>query len=155
MVNDTQLQSTQCRLVQRKIIFPQRKRSIEATMSRPRKSPDASPPAPPRRYGISGPISEDQPSEDQLILTEQLIKTLATCDAFVDDLELRRRENAVEQLESLFKEWLTEICKELNIPDHVTEKVGGKIFTFGSRHLGVDSKDSSRETTSSPLSLRS
>uniref|UniRef100_G3NS21 Poly(A) polymerase n=1 Tax=Gasterosteus aculeatus aculeatus TaxID=481459 RepID=G3NS21_GASAC len=103
-------------------------------------SPDASPPAPPRRYGISGPISEDQPSEDQLILTEQLIKTLATCDAFVDDLELRRRENAVEQLESLFKEWLTEICKELNIPDHVTEKVGGKIFTFGSRHLGVDSK---------------
>ncbi|XP_062415561.1 poly(A) polymerase type 3-like [Pungitius pungitius] len=110
-------------------------------MSPPCKSQAAFPPDPPWWYGISAPISEDQPGEDQLILTEQLVETLVTCDAFVDDSKVQRRENVVKKLESLFKEWLKEICKELNVPDLLTEKVGGKIFTIGSYYLGVDSKN--------------
>ncbi|KAM6943948.1 poly(A) polymerase alpha-like [Lycodopsis pacificus] len=86
------------------------------------------------------PISEALPAEEDLIRTKQLIDILKSCDVFMDDSELQHREKVVKQLESLFREWLTEMCEELNIPDDVTEKVGGKIFTFGSYLLGVDSK---------------
>ncbi|KAM9356762.1 poly(A) polymerase type 3-like [Symphorus nematophorus] len=91
-------------------------------------------------YGITPPISEDLPEEAELIQTNKLMESLKSHDVFEDDMELSHREQVIKRLESLYKEWLTEICEKMNVPEVVTAKVGGKIFPFGSYHLGVHSK---------------
>ncbi|XP_044024323.1 poly(A) polymerase type 3-like [Siniperca chuatsi] len=109
-------------------------------MSGPIKS--QAPPFPdiPKWYGVTGPISEDLPEEADLIQTRKLIDTLKSYGVFENDLELHHREKVVKRLESLYKEWLKEICEIMNLPETITENVGGKIFPFGSYHLGVHSK---------------
>uniref|UniRef100_A0A8C3A6Y4 Poly(A) polymerase n=1 Tax=Cyclopterus lumpus TaxID=8103 RepID=A0A8C3A6Y4_CYCLU len=94
----------------------------------------------PQQYGIGPPINQDQPTEEDLVWTKQLIEMLNTCELFNDEVELQHREKVVKQLESLFEEWIMEICEKLNLPDYVTEKVRVKFLPFGSYHLGVDSK---------------
>ncbi|XP_047429930.1 poly(A) polymerase beta-like [Mugil cephalus] len=94
----------------------------------------------PKCYGITGPISEDLPEEDDLIQTRRLIETMKSYDVFETDLDLQQREKVMKRLESLYKEWLQEKCEEMNVPEVVKDKVGGKIFAFGSYHLGAHSK---------------
>uniref|UniRef100_A0A8C4HQH3 Poly(A) polymerase n=1 Tax=Dicentrarchus labrax TaxID=13489 RepID=A0A8C4HQH3_DICLA len=94
----------------------------------------------PKCYGITGPISEDLPEEADLIQTKELVQSLTSYDVFEDNLELRHREEVLKRLEALYKEWLKEVCVRMNVPEAVTAKVGGKIFPFGSYHLGVHSK---------------
>ncbi|XP_044232967.1 poly(A) polymerase type 3-like isoform X1 [Thunnus albacares] len=94
----------------------------------------------PKWYGISGPISEDFPNEADLIQTRELCESLKSNGVFEDILELQHREKVLKRLESLYKEWLTEMCEEMDLPESVTEKVGGKIFPFGSYHLGVHTR---------------
>ncbi|XP_035764609.1 poly(A) polymerase type 3-like isoform X1 [Neolamprologus brichardi] len=94
----------------------------------------------PRTYGLTGPISEDLPEEDNLIQTRKLLDTMKSYNVYENNLELEHRERVVKRLESLFRDWLKEMCIEMNVPKVVTEKVGGKIFPFGSYHLGVHSK---------------
>ncbi|XP_059213151.1 poly(A) polymerase type 3-like isoform X2 [Centropristis striata] len=91
-------------------------------------------------YGPTPSISEDLPEEADLIQTRTLIESLKSYGVFEDDLELQHREKVVKRLESLYKEWLKEICVQMNLPKYVTEMVGGKILTFGSYHLGVHAK---------------
>ncbi|KAI3364519.1 hypothetical protein L3Q82_011299 [Scortum barcoo] len=100
------------------------------------------PPSPstPMCYGLTPPISEALPEEADLILTRKLTESLKSYGVFEDDLELDHREKVVKKLKFLFKEWLTEMCVEMNLPEIVRDKVGGKIFTFGSYLLGVHSK---------------
>ncbi|XP_049906248.1 poly(A) polymerase type 3-like [Epinephelus moara] len=50
------------------------------------------------------------------------------------------REKVVKNLESFYKEWLQEICEQMNVPETVTAHVGGNLIPFGSYHLGVHSK---------------
>uniref|UniRef100_A0A3Q2X6H2 Poly(A) polymerase alpha-like n=1 Tax=Haplochromis burtoni TaxID=8153 RepID=A0A3Q2X6H2_HAPBU len=94
----------------------------------------------PRTYGLTGPISEDLPEEENLIQTRKLLDTMKSYNVYENNLELENRERVVKRLESLFRDWLKEMCIEMNVPKVVTEKVGGKIFPFGSYHLGVHSK---------------
>ncbi|XP_073350174.1 poly(A) polymerase type 3-like [Pagrus major] len=93
-----------------------------------------------KSYGISGHISENLPEEAELILTREMTKYLMACGVFEDEVDLLHRENVIKQLESLYREWLTETCESMGLPENVTAKVGGKIFPFGSYHLGVHSK---------------
>ncbi|KAL3979997.1 clathrin light chain A [Sarotherodon galilaeus] len=94
----------------------------------------------PKTYGLTGPISEDLPEEENLIQTRKLLDTMKSYNVYENNLELEHRERVFRRLESLFRDWLKEICIEMNVPEVVTEKVGGKIFPFGSYHLGVHSK---------------
>ncbi|XP_042360287.1 poly(A) polymerase type 3-like [Plectropomus leopardus] len=93
-----------------------------------------------RWFGITPPISEDLPEEADLIQTRALFEALRSFGVFEDDLELKHREKVVKQLESLFKEWLIEICVEMNVPESVTAHVGGRVIPFGSFHLGAHMK---------------
>ncbi|XP_029281721.1 poly(A) polymerase type 3-like [Cottoperca gobio] len=109
----------------------------------PRAINSRAPPPPPRTqkwYGLTAPISEDLPTVDDLIHDRHLIETLKSYGVFEGALELKHRKHVLKQLESLYKEWLTEMCIEMKLPESVTEKVGGKIVPFGSYHLGVASK---------------
>uniref|UniRef100_A0A3P8UK81 Poly(A) polymerase alpha n=1 Tax=Cynoglossus semilaevis TaxID=244447 RepID=A0A3P8UK81_CYNSE len=90
-----------------------------------------------RWYGITPPISEDLPLETDLIQTRKLIECLRSCDIFEDYLEQQHR---YVTLESLFKEWLKEMCVEMNVPEIVKDNVGGKVLPFGSYRLGAYSK---------------
>ncbi|XP_040007008.1 poly(A) polymerase alpha-like [Xiphias gladius] len=109
-------------------------------MSRPMKSQPPSSTYMPKSYGITGPISEDLPDDADLIQTRKLIQSLRSYGVFEDDLELQHREKVVKKLESLYKEWLKEICIEMNVPESVTDNVGGKVLPFGSYYLGAHSK---------------
>uniref|UniRef100_A0A3Q1I2S9 polynucleotide adenylyltransferase n=1 Tax=Acanthochromis polyacanthus TaxID=80966 RepID=A0A3Q1I2S9_9TELE len=88
----------------------------------------------------SGPISEDFPGEDDLILTKKLTETLQSYDIYESKEELQHRETVLKRLETLYKEWLQEMCDEMNVPEVVKDKVGGKLLPFGSYHLGVHAK---------------
>ncbi|XP_040905706.1 poly(A) polymerase type 3-like [Toxotes jaculatrix] len=109
-------------------------------MSGPRNIQDPLFPEIRKTYGITGPISEDLPEEGDLIQSRKLSESLRAYDIFEDDLQLRHRENVVKRLESVYKDWLKEMCKEMNLPEVVTDNVGGKISPFGSFHLGSHTK---------------
>uniref|UniRef100_A0A3P8TF44 polynucleotide adenylyltransferase n=1 Tax=Amphiprion percula TaxID=161767 RepID=A0A3P8TF44_AMPPE len=95
---------------------------------------------PPKWFGPTGPICEDFPEEEDLILTRKLAKTLQSYDIYESKQELKHREAVLKKLETLYKEWLQEMCDQMNVPEVVKAKVGGKVLPFGSYHLGVDSK---------------
>nr|XP_043905710.1 poly(A) polymerase type 3-like [Solea senegalensis] len=94
----------------------------------------------PKYYGITPPISEDLPTETDTIQTKELIKCLRSYDIFEEDLEHQHREDVVKRLESLFTEWLKEMCLEMNVPENVMDNVGGKALPFGSFRLGAYAK---------------
>ncbi|KAK7922607.1 hypothetical protein WMY93_009509 [Mugilogobius chulae] len=94
----------------------------------------------PKWYGVTGPISFDFPSEDDLKMTRTLMEFLKSRNIFQTHLEVEHRERVIRNLESLFKQWLTETCLKMNIPDSVTEQVGGRVVPFGSFALGLHTK---------------
>ncbi|KAM7395732.1 hypothetical protein PAMA_007147 [Pampus argenteus] len=69
-----------------------------------------------------------------------LSESLKSNNVFEDALELQHRETVLKRLESLYKEWLKQLCEEMNLPESVTENVGGKIVPFGSYYLEVHTK---------------
>uniref|UniRef100_UPI0037E9AF03 poly(A) polymerase type 3-like n=1 Tax=Semicossyphus pulcher TaxID=241346 RepID=UPI0037E9AF03 len=91
-------------------------------------------------FGVTPPISVDLPEEADLMRTRNMIDMLTSYDIFEGDLELQHIEKVIEKVESVYKEWLTETCLSMNLPEVVTAKVGGKIFPFGSYHLGAHMK---------------
>uniref|UniRef100_A0A3B4B8L8 polynucleotide adenylyltransferase n=1 Tax=Periophthalmus magnuspinnatus TaxID=409849 RepID=A0A3B4B8L8_9GOBI len=94
----------------------------------------------PKWYGTTGPLSFDFPSEEDLKRTRMLMEDLKSLDIFQSHLEVEHRERVVRNMESLFKQWLTETCLAMNVPEYVTEKVGGRVVPFGSYALGVNAK---------------
>ncbi|XP_024097062.2 poly(A) polymerase beta [Pongo abelii] len=98
------------------------------------------PAPPPKRYGISSPISLAVPKETDCLLTQRLIETLRPFGVFEEEGELQRRILVLEKLNNLVKEWIREISESKSLPQSVIENVGGKIFTFGSYRLGVHTK---------------
>ncbi|XP_063751434.1 poly(A) polymerase type 3-like [Eleginops maclovinus] len=78
--------------------------------------------------------------EEECAKANDLIEILKSFGCFESNVELRHREHVVQRLQSLFREWLVEMCWEKNFPDIIPERVGGKLVPFGSHHLGVASK---------------
>ncbi|XP_033969306.1 poly(A) polymerase type 3-like [Trematomus bernacchii] len=102
----------------------------------PRRTRRTAPSRPKQKvYGPPPPTREEECAQEN-----DLIEILKSFGCFESDVELRHRENVVQRLESLFKEWLIEMCLQMNLPGIVPQKVGGKLVPFGSHHLGVASK---------------
>ncbi|KAM6432582.1 poly(A) polymerase gamma-like [Rhynochetos jubatus] len=59
---------------------------------------------------------------------------------FEDEEELNHRVVVLGKLNSLVKEWISELGESKHLPPWETETAGGKIFTFGSYRLGVHTK---------------
>ncbi|TKS77900.1 Poly(A) polymerase gamma [Collichthys lucidus] len=109
-------------------------------MSVPIKSQAPSGPAPRKIFGVTDIISLDMPGICDLIESSELFKCLIVNGTVENNSEQLHREKVVKNVESLYKEWLTEMCEAMNVPEIVTAKVGGKVYPFGSYHLGVHSK---------------
>ena len=91
-------------------------------------------------YGITSPLSFAGPKETDLELTKQLVETLLPHDIFETQEELAHRMEVLDRLNKLVKDWIREQSVAKNIPPSTAETVGGKIFTFGSYRLGVNSR---------------
>ena len=92
-------------------------------------------------YGITSPLSYAGPKEPDLELTKQLVETLLPHDVFETHEELAHRMEVLDRLNKLIKDWIRErSISAKNIPPSIAETVGGKIFTFGSYRLGVNTR---------------
>jgi poly(A) polymerase len=99
-----------------------------------------------RSYGISEPISVEYPTLKDKELTEKLEETLKKYNVFESDTELRHRMDVLHKINQLFKDWIKQISVAKNIPEDLAEKVGGKVCTFGSFRLGVNSQGGDIDT---------
>ncbi len=99
-----------------------------------------------RSYGVSQPISLDYPTLRDRELTDKLEETLRKYNVFESDSELRQRMDVLQKINQLFKEWIKNISISKNMPEEVADKVGGKVCTFGSFRLGVNSQGGDIDT---------
>ncbi|KAL0078763.1 Poly(A) polymerase central domain-containing protein [Phycomyces blakesleeanus] len=91
----------------------------------------------PRQCGVTAPISIAQATEDELKLTEDLVKTLHDYGLFESKTEADKRVIVLRQLNELVKEFVYKVSLLKGLPEAVARNSGGKIFTFGSYRLGV------------------
>jgi poly(A) polymerase len=99
-----------------------------------------------KSYGVSQPISLDYPTIRDKELTEKLEETLRKYNVFESDSELRHRMDVLQRINQLFKDWIKNISISKNMPEEVADKVGGKVCTFGSFRLGVNSQGGDIDT---------
>ncbi|XP_060043209.1 poly(A) polymerase gamma isoform X2 [Erinaceus europaeus] len=95
---------------------------------------------PQKHYGITSPISLACPKEIDHIYTQKLIDAMKPFGVFEDEEELNHRLVVLGKLNTLVKEWISDVSESKNLPPSVVATVGGKIFTFGSYRLGVHTK---------------
>ncbi|CAJ0945770.1 unnamed protein product, partial [Mesorhabditis belari] len=89
--------------------------------------------------GVSQPISVAPPDEKDIKLTQELDEALRSLDYFESDDELLQRVEVLRNVNMLVKKWVVKVS-EAKMPREECEKVGGKLFTFGSYRLGVHTK---------------
>ncbi|KAF9969136.1 polynucleotide adenylyltransferase [Modicella reniformis] len=84
------------------------------------------------RLGVTMPISETYPTQEDQDSTERLIQTLKDQGLFELEEESRRREIVLGKLDKMVKEFVYVISLRKNLPESIAREAGGKIFTFGS-----------------------
>lgn len=87
--------------------------------------------------GMTSAISAAPPKPSDLIKTKELEEALKPFDVFESDQELNHRILVLGKLYNLVKQWIKNVSLQHNMPESVAEKVGGKVYTFGSYRLGV------------------
>lgn len=97
-------------------------------------------------YGVSDPVSTKGPDEQDNILTRKLEESLKPFNVFESESDLRHRMEVLKKICSLFKEWIKKVTISKNIPEESAEIVGGKVCTFGSFRLGVNSQGGDIDT---------
>ncbi|KAH8355304.1 hypothetical protein KR093_010715, partial [Drosophila rubida] len=95
---------------------------------------------PPKQLGMTSAISLAEPRPEDLLRTEELNKSLHPYNVFESQVELNHRMEILAKLNTLVKQWVKDISMAKNMPEAAAEKLGGKIYTFGSYRLGVHHK---------------
>ncbi|KAM8713748.1 hypothetical protein ACLKA7_013988 [Drosophila subpalustris] len=95
---------------------------------------------PAKQLGMTSAISLAEPRAEDLQRTEELSKSLEPYNVFESQDELNHRMEILAKLNTLVKQWVKEISVSKNMPEAAAEKLGGKIYTFGSYRLGVHHK---------------
>ena len=65
-----------------------------------------------KKYGVSEAISEEGPTPQDLVHTEQLINVLKEFKLFESDEESKKREEVLATLNQVVQEWAKEICQK-------------------------------------------
>ncbi|KAF8386785.1 pap-1 [Pristionchus pacificus] len=86
--------------------------------------------------GVSQPISMAKPTEKEVVMSDQLDGTLKSFNLYESEEEMETRLEVLRNVNSLVKRWVKEVSLT-KMPADECEKVGGKLFTFGSYRLGV------------------
>lgn len=93
-----------------------------------------------KTLGMTSAISTAMPKPEDVLRTNELEKSLEPYDAFETEAELNHRMEILSKLNILVKKWVRDVSISKNMPPQMAEKVGGKIYTFGSYRLGVHHK---------------
>jgi len=93
--------------------------------------------AQPKQLGMTSAISLALPKHEDIKRTEDLEKILDPYNVFESEQELNHRMEILAKLNTLVKQWVKDVSIKKNMPEQMAEKLGGKIYTFGSYRLGV------------------
>lgn len=94
----------------------------------------------PKTLGMTSAISLADPRPEDIIKTDELRLTLEPYKVFESQDELNHRMEILAKLNTLVKQWVKDVSIAKNMPEQAAEKLGGKIYTFGSYRLGVHHK---------------
>lgn len=94
----------------------------------------------PKTLGMTSAISTAEPKPEDFLATTDLSKTLEPYNVFETEGELNHRMEILAKLNTLVKEWIRDVSISKNMPPQMADKLGGKIYTFGSYRLGVHHK---------------
>ncbi|KAK8505306.1 hypothetical protein V6N13_045746 [Hibiscus sabdariffa] len=104
------------------------------------RSPNASLPhqsLPPKKHGITKPISLAGPSEADIQRNTELEKFLIESGLYESKEESAKREEVLGRITEIVKSWVKQLTRQKGYPDQMVEEANAVIFTFGSYHLGV------------------
>ncbi|CAD5229806.1 unnamed protein product [Bursaphelenchus xylophilus] len=91
------------------------------------------------QFGVSQPICTKPPTEKDNELTSKLNDCLSSFNVFESQEELQKRLDVLRKINALVRQWVM-MASEGKVPPEALEKVGGKLFTFGSYRLGVHTR---------------
>ncbi|XP_053686160.1 poly(A) polymerase type 3-like [Sabethes cyaneus] len=91
--------------------------------------------------GMTSAISLAKPKPEDLQKTAELEKALEPNGVLEDESSQNHRQEILAKLNTLVKHWVRDVSIAKNVPKTVAEKLGAKIYTFGSYRLGVHHKD--------------
>ncbi|KAJ7758007.1 Poly(A) polymerase central domain-containing protein [Mycena metata] len=87
--------------------------------------------------GVTPPIATAESNEREKELTVTLMEELRRQNTFESEEEDRRRETVLGRVATLVKKFVRTVALSRGLSGATATAVGGKIFTFGSYHLGV------------------
>ncbi|KAI8351223.1 Poly(A) polymerase central domain-containing protein [Choanephora cucurbitarum] len=90
-----------------------------------------------KQWGITLPSNEDYPTDYELKLTEDLVKTLHNYGLFESEKEANNRTIVLDKLNELVKEFVYRVGKLKGLSETDAKNAGGKILVYGSYRLGV------------------
>lgn len=93
-----------------------------------------------KNFGMTSAISTAGPKPEDILATDSLRSALEPFNVFESECELNHRMEILAKLNTLVKQWVRDISVNKNMPPEMAQKLGGKIYTFGSYRLGVHHK---------------
>lgn len=93
-----------------------------------------------KQLGMTSAISLAAPRPEDLQKSDELRKALEPFKVFETEEELNHRMEILAKLNTLVKQWVKDVSIAKNMPEASAQKLGGKIYTFGSYRLGVHHK---------------
>lgn len=93
---------------------------------------------PPKRWGVTEPISLSPPTPRDHRLTSELEECLHHNNLYETTAGRQLRERVLVELNDLVQSWVSAVSLSLGMPDHDARNCGARICTFGSYRLGVD-----------------
>lgn len=99
-----------------------------------------------RTYGVTPPISLDNPTPHENSLNDQLIYELKTRGSFESEQATKKRVEILNLFQKMVQDFVFKVSKNKNMTDGMARDAGGKIFTFGSYRLGVHGPGSDIDT---------
>lgn len=92
---------------------------------------------PPKKYGITPPISVQGSSPEERKSNDELIQELRDQGSFESEAETAKRAQVLQILQSLAKEFVFRVSIKKNMSEGMARDAGGKVFVYGSYRLGV------------------
>lgn len=90
-----------------------------------------------KQLGMTSAISMAMPKQEDVERSNDLEQTLQPYNVFETEQELNHRMEILAKLNTLVKQWVKDVSVVKNMPEQLADKLGGKIYTFGSYRLGV------------------
>jgi poly(A) polymerase len=89
------------------------------------------------KWGLSDPMSMDEPTELDLISSANLDEYLHELKLIEDLAESQKREQVLGELNEICQKWAKEVVLKLSLPQLIVDEIRVRLCTFGSYRLGV------------------